>query len=78
LSGYPYSDIIRGRFSVFFSGGDVAEDINCHLRDSPACIPGNRVPGADTLLRGIKEPATEMRPLNREAERITNSTSIME
>ncbi|MDR3142967.1 MAG: hypothetical protein LBU37_14745 [Tannerellaceae bacterium] len=47
LSGYQYSDIIRGWFSVFFSGGDVAEDINCHLYSSLACIPGNRVPSAD-------------------------------
>jgi hypothetical protein len=30
LSGYQYSDIIRGWFSVFFSGGDVAEDIILH------------------------------------------------
>jgi hypothetical protein len=59
LSGYQYSDIIRGWFSVFFAGGDVAEDINCHLHDSLACIPGNCVPSADTLLRGIKELATE-------------------
>jgi hypothetical protein len=53
LSGYQYSDIFRGWFSVFFAGGDVAEDIHCHLRDSLACIPGNSVPSADTLLRGI-------------------------
>jgi hypothetical protein len=58
LSGYQYGDIIRGWFSVFFSGGDVAEGINCHQHDSLACIPGNRVPSADTLLCGIKELAT--------------------
>ena len=59
MSGYQYSDIIRGWFSVFFSGGDVAEDINCHLRKSLLDIPCNRVPSADTLLRGIKELSAE-------------------
>ncbi|MDR1055517.1 MAG: hypothetical protein LBL90_06790 [Prevotellaceae bacterium] len=58
LSGYQYSDIIRGWFSVFFSGGDVAENINFHLHDSLACIPGNRVLGPNTLLRGIKKLTT--------------------
>ena len=59
LTGYQYSEIFSSWFSVFFSGGDVAEDINCHLRESLSTIPGNRVPSADTLLRGIKELSTE-------------------
>ncbi|MDR0749927.1 MAG: hypothetical protein LBF62_10235 [Tannerellaceae bacterium] len=48
LSGYQYSNIIRGRFSIFFSGGDVAEGINCQLLASLACIHGYRVPKANT------------------------------
>ena len=59
LTGYQYSKIFNSWFSVFFSGGDVAEDINCHLRESLSTIPGNRVPSEDTLLRGIKELSTE-------------------
>jgi hypothetical protein len=58
LTRYQYSEIFRSWFSVFFSGGDVAEDINSHLRESLSAIPGNRVPSADTLLRGIKELST--------------------
>ncbi|MDR3140814.1 MAG: hypothetical protein LBU37_03695 [Tannerellaceae bacterium] len=58
LPGYQYGDIIRGWFSVFFSGGDVAEDIHCHLRASLTYIPGNRVPSADMLLRGIPDSPT--------------------
>ena len=59
LSSCQYSEICTGWFSVFFSGGDVAEDINCHLRESLSTIPDNRVPSADTLFRGIKELSTE-------------------
>lgn len=31
LADYQYSDIFRTRFSIFFSGGDVAEDVQTHL-----------------------------------------------
>ena len=58
-SAISYSEIFSSWFSVFFSGGDVAEDITCHLRESLSTIPGNRVPSADTLLRGIKELSTK-------------------
>jgi len=57
-AGYQYSDIFRTWFSLFFSGGDVAEDIQTHLRSTLENIPFNRVPSADTLLRGIKELST--------------------
>lgn len=59
LTGYQYSEIFRSWFSIFLPGGDVSEDINCHLREGLKSIPGNRVPSADTLLRGVKELATE-------------------
>lgn len=59
LTGYQYSEIFRTWFSIFYCGGDVAEDIQCHLRRALEDIPGNRVPGADTLLRGIKELAED-------------------
>jgi hypothetical protein len=44
---------------VFFCGGEVAEDVQEHLRSTLEDIPGNRVAGPDTLLRAIKELATE-------------------
>lgn len=57
--GYRYSDIIRNYNNIFYCGGDCAEDIQSHIRQDLKNIPGNRVCSADTLLRGIKELATE-------------------
>jgi len=56
--GFSYSDTIRNFTNVFFSGGSCAEDIQTHLRKHLISIPGNHVPSADTILRGIKELAT--------------------
>ena len=57
--GFPYSDIIRNQFNIFYSGGDCAEDIQTHLGKHLKSIPGNHVPSADTILRGIKELSTQ-------------------
>jgi len=57
--GYQYSDIFRTIFNIFYCGGHCMEDIQTHLRPALESIPDNRVPSADTLLRGIKELATE-------------------
>jgi len=57
--GYSYSDIIKNFLNVFYSGGDCAEDIQTHLGKHLKSIPNNHVPSADTILRGIKELATE-------------------
>ena len=57
--GYSYSEIIHSWFNIFFCGGDCAEDIQVHLRNTLKDIPNSKVPSADTLLRGIKELATE-------------------
>jgi len=57
--GYQYSEIIRNLANVYFSGGDVIEDVNTHLREHLKSIPGNNVPSADTILRGIKELSTD-------------------
>jgi hypothetical protein len=59
ISGYQYSDIFRTWFSIFFCGGDVAEDVQRHLRPTLEGIPSNPVPSPDTLLRGIKELSVE-------------------
>ena len=58
-TGYSYRKIIRNWFNVFFCGGECAEDIQLHLRDTLEQIPGNTAPSPDTLLRGIKELAEE-------------------
>lgn len=57
--GYSYSDIIRSLTNVFCSGGSYAEDIQTHLGKHLKSIPGNNVPSGDTVLRGIKELATQ-------------------
>lgn len=59
MYGYQYSEIFRSWFDIFFCGGEVAEDIQEHLRPTLEAIPLNRVPSADTLHRGIKELSTE-------------------
>ena len=58
-STYSYSDIFRNWFNLFLCGGECAEDIQVHLRDSLEQIPDNEVPSADTMLRGIKELAVD-------------------
>jgi hypothetical protein len=58
-AGYLYSDIFRGWFDLFFCGGDCAEDIQLYLGEHLKQIPGNAVPSADTMLRGIKELAVD-------------------
>ena len=57
--GFSYSDIIINQFNIFYSGGDCAEDIQTHLGKHLKSIPGNHVPSADTILRGIKELSTQ-------------------
>jgi hypothetical protein len=58
-SGYSYSDIFRNWLNLFLCGGECAEDIQEHLRSTLKQIPGQFVPSADTLLRGIKELAQD-------------------
>ncbi len=58
-SGYLHGELFRTWFEIFFSGGEVAEDVQEHLRSTLENIPGNRVAAPDTLLREIKELATE-------------------
>ena len=55
--GYSYSDILKNLLSVFYCGGNCAEDIQIHLGQHLKSIPGNKVPSADTVLRGIIELA---------------------
>lgn len=55
---YSFSDIIRSYWLLNFTGGDCAEDITEHLRPHLEDVKGIAVPGADTLLRVLKQLAT--------------------
>lgn len=59
IPGYQYGEILRSWFNIFYCGGEVAEDIQVHLRSTLEDIPFNRVPSADTLHRALKELATD-------------------
>ena len=54
---FTYSDIIKNLVNAFYSGGDCAEDTQTHFGEHLKSIPGNSVPSADTILRGVKELA---------------------
>jgi hypothetical protein len=56
---YSYSDLILNLWSVFFCGGDCAEDNNEHLRSYLKCVPGMKVADADTILKVLKSFKTE-------------------
>jgi hypothetical protein len=57
--GYTYGNLTGNFFNLFPCGGECAEDIRTHLRPAPEQIPGNKVAGADTLLRCFGELATQ-------------------
>jgi hypothetical protein len=57
-SQYSYSDLFLNLWSVFFCGGDCAEDLNEHLKEYLQCIPGMKVADADTVLRVLKSLKT--------------------
>lgn len=56
---YSYSDLILNLWSVFFCGGDCAEDINEHLKDYLKTVPDMKVADADTVLRVLKSLKTD-------------------
>ncbi|MFA6619380.1 MAG: IS1380 family transposase [Candidatus Neomarinimicrobiota bacterium] len=58
-NGYSYGELFRTWFEVFFCGGEVAEDVQKHLRSTLENIPDNNVASPDTLLRVLTELATE-------------------
>jgi hypothetical protein len=57
-TGYTHSELFLNWFDVFFCGGECAEDIQVHLRDTLEQIPFNKVASPDTMLREIKSLAT--------------------
>jgi len=56
---YSYSDLILCLWSVFYCGGDCAEDINEHLKTYIKSVPGMKVADADTVLGVLKSLKTE-------------------
>ncbi len=56
---YSYSDLILNLWSVFFCGGDCAEDLNEHLKEYLQDTPNLNVSDADTVLRVLKSLKTE-------------------
>jgi hypothetical protein len=65
--GFKHSDIIRSWFNIFFCGGEVAEDIQEHLRRTLENIPQNKVPSADTLLRELGNIAADCQEVTSSA-----------
>lgn len=57
--GYTYANVIKNLSNIFCCGGDCAEDIQTHVGNDLKLIPGNVVSSADTVLRVIKELATD-------------------
>lgn len=51
---YSYSNVVLNLWSVFFCGGDCAEDVNEHLKEYLQDIPNHKVADADTILRVLK------------------------
>jgi uncharacterized protein Veg len=58
-NGFSYSDIFTNHLAIFFNGGDCTEDVNEHLGEHLRNIRGMQVCSPDTILRGIKELATD-------------------
>jgi len=57
--GYTYANVIKNYSNLFYCGGDCAEDIDTHLGKDLKLIPGNIVSSPDTVLRVVKELATD-------------------
>lgn len=57
--GYQYSEILSSLFYTYYCGGDHIEDIGHHLGSHLELRPDTQTPSPDTVLRGIKELATE-------------------
>ncbi len=56
--GYQYSEIAGSLASVYFCGGDCAEDVTSHLMPHLSLHPTLRTCSSDTILRGLSELAT--------------------
>lgn len=59
FSKYSYSDLVKNLWSITFSGGDCAEDIQTNLKDELTQIEALKVCSADTILRLQKDLSLE-------------------
>lgn len=57
--GFSYSDIFANHLAVYLNDGGYTEDVNDHLREHLQKVRGMHVCSADTVLRGVKELATD-------------------
>jgi len=73
--GYTYGTLVNNWFDLFMCGGNCAEDIEEHLRETLTAIPGNKVSRADTLLRCMRELSIENTPFTSDSG-ITYSFNI--
>ena len=65
--GYTYGTLFGNWFDLFMCGGNCAEDIEEHLRDTLTAIPGNKVSRADTLLRCLDELSVAHTPFTSDS-----------
>lgn len=76
--GFSYSDIIANQLSVFFAGGECAEDLSEHLRGPLSQMKGLQVCSPDTVLRGIKELGCPSQELTHPKSGVEHTFSINE
>jgi len=74
--GFSYSDIFANHMAVFFHGGDSTEDVNEHLKKHLQQVKGLEVCSADTILRGIKELATNTITLENPATGVKHDFNV--
>jgi hypothetical protein len=74
--GFSNSVIFANHMAVFFHGGDATEDVNDHLRPYLQQVKGLEVCSADTILRGIKELATDTITLENPSTKVKHDFTI--
>jgi hypothetical protein len=74
--GFSYSAIFANLMTVFFAGGDCAEDLSTHLREPASWVKGLSVCSADTLLRGVKELACDSQTLIHPKSGVEHSFNV--
>lgn len=67
---YSYSELFMNMWSVFFCGGDCAEDLNENLRGYLKTVPAFKVADADTILRVFKSLKTAREQVTSEQGKV--------
>ena len=71
-AGYQYGELFQNWTDLKLAGGEVAEDIQEHFRQTLTQIPDNKVASADTLLRFLKDLSVENEIVTSSAEKTYN------